>query len=362
VQSPAGHRCGFREAGPPLRPPAPGGGLAPSVQFALPLSLILLLGCYPDADAIRHTVAVLPDAATDGPGGPGDAASAPDQAPLLPPGSAADNCTDLGLAWCEKSRRCGTLDYEDLGGDGVCAERMKLWCENLLAQPTDSNWAPATFMTCISSWSSMTCDDWTDVDLELLKGAGCAVPGKRADGAGCWSFSQCAGLRCARNAACGRCTSRIPAGGACKADSDCLVGLICGQDRCVAATDVGDACDDAHPCRRSLRCNGGTCDPRATAGQPCSTDQDCAGGLLCNFGRGTCGTAIASPTHCSRREADGSVVYCGGGKSCAPANQACVAPAADNAACVANGSPDCLWPAVCFNSKCIVPAPIDCPM
>jgi hypothetical protein len=328
------------------------------------LATLLLLACYPDADAIRHTVAaVVPDAATDAPGAvaPDSATAASDAGALLPPGATADNCTDFGVAWCEKSRQCGTIDRELLGG-GACPARMKLWCESLLAQPADSNWAPDTFKGCITSWSVMTCGDWADVDLEILKGPGCVVPGKRGEGAGCWSFSQCAGLECARTAACGKCTTRVAAAGDCQADSDCLVGLVCGNDRCVVPAETGAACDDAHPCRRSLRCTGGICGPRAGAGQACNAHEDCSGDLLCNFGRGTCGPAIASPTRCSPMEADGSVLYCGGGSTCVTASHTCVSPAADEDSCVANGTPGCLWPAVCFKSRCTLPAPVDCPL
>jgi hypothetical protein len=319
--------------------------------------LTLALACYPDADAIRHTIAAATDAGGDAPALT-DAPGAADSAPLLPPGAAAADCTDFGLAWCEKSRQCGTLDYEILGGADVCAARMKLWCESLLVGPADSGWAPPTFNACITSWSAMTCNDWADVDLEILKGPACVVAGQRPDGAGCWSFSQCAGMACARSAACGKCTTRIPAAGACKADSDCLVGLVCGQDRCVAPADAGAACDQAHPCRHSLRCNAGTCAARASAGQPCTTHEDCTGGLLCNASR-VCGPARPSPTRCSPQEPDGSVLYCGGGRSCG-ADQTCATAAADDAACTADGKPGCLWPALCYGNRCTLPAPITC--
>jgi hypothetical protein len=323
------------------------------------LLLILLAACYPDADAIRHTVSA-DDAAA------GDGTTTPDvvftgDGTLLPPGATADNCTDFGVAWCEKSRQCGTTDREILGGDGVCPARMKIWCETTLTRPAGTNWTPSAFRGCIVGWTTLSCDGWLDYTAEILKGPGCVVPGKRPEGAGCWNFVECMGLECAGDATCGRCTTRVPAAGPCKADSECQAGLICGQSGCVTAAGPGAGCDAAHPCRRSLVCQGGVCAPRAAAGGACASHDDCAGGLLCNFAKHTCGTSIASPTGCNPEEPDGTVLYCGGGSTCVPATQTCVPAATDGATCVESGPPRCLFPAVCFQGKCALPDPVSCP-
>jgi hypothetical protein len=343
---------------------------------------LLALGCYPDSSKIRNTTVVGGAPGTGGTigGGIGGSAGASDAAagsggtmvprdsgpgvdlgPLLPPTATADNCTDFGIAWCEKNRQCLTRDVESLGGAAVCPARMKIWCENILAAPPDSNWTPANFKTCITSWSALTCDEWTDFDLEILKGPSCFVPGKRGEGAGCWSFAQCGSGECLGDTACGRCRPRIPADGACMFDSDCQRGLVCGQMKCVVPMNLGGACADARPCRRSLLCRGGACRPRAQEGESCDDHQDCAGGLLCNFTKGTCGLAVVSPARCSSREPDGTVLYCAGGTTCDQTNQMCVANAGDGQACVEEATPDCLWPAFCAGGTCRIARPVDCP-
>lgn len=336
---------------------------------------LLALGCYPDSDKIRNAKLADPggasgtggigggaaDAATGSGGSMVDAAGI-EVGPLLPPGAAADNCTDFGTAWCEKARQCQTQDVESLGGAAVCPTRMKIWCETQLTVPADTNWGPPQFKTCITSWTALTCDEWRDFDLEILKGPGCFFGGKRGEGAGCWSFAQCASGECAGEAVCGRCRPRIPADGACEFDSDCQRGLVCGQMKCVVPMNLGGACSDSRPCRRSLLCRGGVCRGKAQVGEACDEHDDCAGGLLCNFTKSTCGVATASPTRCSSREPDGSVLYCAGSTTCDQPTMMCVANAADNQACMENGTPDCLWPAFCSSaSLCRLPRPADCP-
>jgi len=332
-------------------------------------SLLVLLGCYPDSDKLRHFTPV----GTGGTGGPGgidaaagvggaDAGPSPDLGPLLPPGSSADNCTDFGAAWCEKSRQCQTEDNEDLGGPTLCPGRMKIWCETELGAPADSNWNAASFKTCITSWSALTCDEWRDFDEEILRGPSCNVPGKRAEGAGCWSFSQCGSGECLGDAVCGTCRQRVAADGACQRDSQCQRGLVCGQSHCVVPMTLGGACSDARPCRRSLLCRNGACAAKATEGSTCAAHTDCAGGLLCNFDKFVCGRAIASDTRCSGAEPDGSVLYCAAGSTCAQDTSMCVPTAADGQSCSANGPPACLWPAFCAAGTCRLNKPFDCPV
>jgi len=337
------------------------------------ISTLLALGaCYPDSDKIRNS---LPGgtgggSALDAAAGAGgtdagptivDSAGPADLGPLLPPGATADNCTDFGLAWCAKAGQCQTIDVESLGGPTVCPVRMKIWCEAQLAAPPDSNWSPSAFRTCITSWSALTCDEWRDFDLEILKGPSCFVSGKRGEGAGCWSFAQCGSGECVGDAVCGTCRPRVPADGGCQVDSDCQRGLVCGQKRCVVPMNLGGACSDARPCRRSLLCRNGACGPKAPEGGACTAHTDCAGGLLCNFTKGACGRATVSSSRCSSREANGSVLFCAGGTTCEQSTSMCVANAADNQACTPDGTPDCLWPAVCAGGTCRLAKPVDCP-
>jgi hypothetical protein len=323
------------------------------------LSMLLVLGCYPDAGKIRHST---PSGGSGSDGGLGsDSASSLDVGPLLPPGAAADNCTDFGIAWCEKARQCQTLDVENLGGPSGCPGRMAIWCQAQLASPTDSNWSAAAFKTCITSWAALTCDEWRDFDLEILKGPSCVVPGKRGEGAGCWSFAQCGSGECLGETVCGTCRPRIPADGRCEFDSQCLRGLVCGQMKCAVPMNLGGACSDSRPCRRSLLCRNGTCGPRAREGEACAGHEDCAGGLLCNFDRHTCARAAVSTDQCGSDQPDGTVQFCAGGSTCEQASLTCVATAGDNASCVADGTPACLWPAVCSGGTCRLARPVDCP-
>jgi hypothetical protein len=339
-------------------------------------STVLALGCYPDSSKIRNAAPGTSggadggalDAPQDVAGGsdsgstiPRDASGPVDLGPLLPPGATADNCTDFGIAWCAKSRQCQTIDVESLGGPAVCPDRMRIWCEAQLAAPPDSNWIPSAFKTCITSWSALTCDEWRDFDLEILKGPSCFVSGKRGEGAGCWSFAQCGSGECGGDTVCGTCRPRVPADGACQFDSDCLRGLVCGQKICVVPMSLGGACSDAHPCRRSLLCRNGACAPKAQEGEACAEHTDCGGGLLCNFDKGTCGRAIVSASRCSSREADGTVLFCAGGTTCEQSTSMCVANAADDQACTPDATPDCLWPAVCSGGTCRLAKPVDCP-
>jgi hypothetical protein len=144
-------------------------------------------------------------------------------------------------------------------------------------------------------------------------------------------------------------------------DSDCQRGLVCGQKKCVVPLPLGGACSDSRPCRRSLLCRGSVCRAKAQVGEPCAEHDECAGGLLCNFEKSACGVATVSPTRCSSRESDGTVLFCAGGTTCEQSNNMCVANAGDGQTCVEDGTPDCLWPAFCSSGTCRISRPVDCP-
>jgi hypothetical protein len=332
---------------------------------------VAVLGCYPDSDKVRHSMLTPtggasgnPDASSlDAPAA--DAQAGPDgadpQGPLLPAGATADNCTDFGTAWCEKGTRCKTRDVSTLGGPALCPTRMKIWCENNLTRPPDSNYGPAAMKACVTSWNALSCDEWSDFDLEILKGPSCFVPGKRGEGAGCWAFTECGSLECVvGDTACGTCQPRVPADGRCAFDSDCQRGLACARKKCTVTVGRGGACDDTHPCRRSLLCRAGACGPKATTGEACDDHDDCAGGLLCNFGSRTCGTAVPSETRCSSTEGDGTVLFCAAGSTCVSETGMCVKTAGDNQACNDMGGPSCLFPAGCAGTTCRVATFVAC--
>jgi hypothetical protein len=331
--------------------------------FALAL-LLTQLGCYPDPEKIRNQRPIAAgnaDAATGADAGASplrDAAlEGPVMGPLLPPGATAETCADFGVAWCEKSRQCQRPDFEDLGAGATCAARMKIWCDVHLTTPPDTGWVPAAFKTCITSWTVMSCDEWEDFDSEILKGPSCVVAGRRTEGAGCWSFTQCSTLECAGPATCGKCVPRAPLDGPCTIDAECAPGLVCSLKKCALAGRMGAACSDDRPCRRSLLCRNGVCGPKVAAGQPCGGDHDvCAAGLLCNFKSDACGPALASSSRCSSTEDDGTVLYCGAGGFCDPSNRMCLPPIADGEACYPDKDvADCLWPAICVGNRCLLP-------
>jgi hypothetical protein len=287
------------------------------------LAGLLLIGCLiPDPDKIRGQMA---DAGaggsagtapgTGGTGGgatavdarPSDARLTADAGPLLPPGATADNCLDFGRAWCEKARQCSPQYQQINGGDALCADRLKLWCEIFLTGPVDTGWNMATLKTCVTSWTTLTCADWQDT-TEILVGPACVVAGKRPEGASCGTFAPCASGFCTGVInGCGRCAARISAGAACTLSSECTRGLACSASmKCTSAGGVGNPCDADRPCRLSLYCKGGTCSEREAEGTPCNTYLDCRADLACNNATRRCGPAVAA-MDCNSRRVDGVV-------------------------------------------------------
>jgi hypothetical protein len=331
------------------------------------LALVIVAGCYPDADEIRHTQGPVvgpdsgaADAPDDGPL-PSGADSGSEAGSLLSPDAAGNTCVDFGAAWCEKARRCGDLAYELQGGAGTCAARLQLWCTTNLQQPSDTAFTPDVFRSCIAGWETLSCDRWLDDEPATLRGPNCAVAGKRADGAGCWNFAQCQSLTCSIAEACGTCVQPVANGGACQERAECQRGSSCNMNhKCVAPGALGGSCDPNRPCRASLFCLGGLCRPKQPEGGNCVRHDDCALGLFCNSVRNACGRGVPSTTHWDFGVPDGTVLYCAGGRVFEP-DGTCRPLATEHEPCV--DSNHCLWPAFCgVAGQCEVPTPTDCPV
>ena len=126
----------------------------------------------------------------------------------------------------------------------------------------------------------------------------------------------------------------VLANGPCKADADCLDGLICdvakgfcgtsklvaqgagcanigetcpsgsfcnaitGVWLCLSKAGLGGACNDANPCLENLRCAAGTCVVQLGIGEQCTVDQDCSTGF-CEPYAGLCAQDLRFAVHSS---------------------------------------------------------------
>jgi hypothetical protein len=126
----------------------------------------------------------------------------------------------------------------------------------------------------------------------------------------------------------------VLANGPCKADADCLDGLICdvakgfcgtsklvaqgagcanigetcppgsfcnaitGVWLCLSKASLGGACNDANPCLENLRCAAGTCVVQLGIGEQCTVDQDCSTGF-CEPYAGLCAQDLRFAVHSS---------------------------------------------------------------
>jgi hypothetical protein len=281
--------------------------------------------------------------------------------PLLPPGATANNCTDFGKAWCAKARQCLPILFETHGGEALCPDRMRLWCETFLTAPQlDTNWTGEALKMCMTSWSALTCADWQDTN-EILVGPACVVPGKRPDGAPCSTFSPCASTFCTGVVGdCGRCAPRLSAGAPCGTTSQCQRGLVCsGTMKCALGGNVGAPCDAERPCRLSLVCKGGVCSEKAGEGTGCTAHSDCRADLLCSNSTNRCGLAIAAPM-CDSRRVDGTTLYCAGGGRCdAGFTGMCFAASVEGGVC-SDTRERCLFPSSCVAGRCALPVRAAC--
>jgi hypothetical protein len=310
----------------------------------------------PDAGAVADSGTV-PDAGPDG--GPlGDAGLPPD-------GTTGDPCADYAAELCALEQSCNLTVFRNAfwGDPTICKERRKIRCTLRLTAP-GSNETPARVSACVAALSKYTCDDYAD---EAKTREICdAPPGNLGDGAPCGVGAQCRGQGCfpPDNAACGVCTTLSPLGAPCNAS--CQYGIQCLNSTCVAYLREGDACRFGSPlCAFGLACLGagsgqGKCGKRLGLGAPCDPSA-----FECNDGEGlSCSGAT------NRCQADPGLPAAGApcwGQSCRAdawcntANSRCEAKRREGEPCGNSASaPECLQPATCIGTTCVLPNPSGC--
>jgi hypothetical protein len=272
-------------------------------------------------------------------------------------------CDDLVNAICNKLQECYPLAiqlaYKDVN---ECMARQASQCVKSINAP--STGATAAYASdCAAAYRTLSCDKLT------VAPDACKTPaGQLADGAPCGDGAQCTGRRCNKPtwATCGACSTKVAAGGDCKATSDCDDSLTCAKNgKCVVPAKAGAACGDTQPCEAPLGCSKGTCAAPLGAGASCAGGEACdaAQGLYCSQSSKTC-TLIkfANPGEACRLTGAAFVGCAGGGTCKAAAGTSvgtCQAAAADGASCATDGA-TCEAPAQCLNGVCTIPDPGAC--
>lgn len=169
----------------------------------------------------------------------------------------------------------------------------------------DTGWNPAALRTCIRGWGAMTCSEWVDAGIELLKGSACVTGGRRPLGFSCFSFAQCVSTYCAfgQPGECGKCAPTALVGEACKDEVDCQRGAVCHAGKCTMPAVAGAACGPTIPCRLSLRCapdasGKDVCSPLSNPGEACNSNSDCAGEAVCWVATKKCVPLTLSASGC----------------------------------------------------------------
>jgi hypothetical protein len=272
-----------------------------------------------------------PDGGTDGPGNPGDLATAcGGTAPVT--FDDWENC--YRKRKCEWEVGCVSLnvfrDVADCIASGDALEGGQLAAERrarkrAVDQARAAINVPA-FTTCLLRTSAATC-------LTALHEPACLTrfTGKIADTQDCFTDIDCAspGAVCQTNcpdACCvGSCHRKLRLNEACSLSDSCEPGLVCNGSVCVTG-DVGTSCD---PLRSAIECDFGTfcdsktrrCTPQFPPGAECTRLAQCGGDTTC------VGLSISSsnPGHCLRISQPGDQCddFCFGNLFCDTAAKIC---------------------------------------
>jgi hypothetical protein len=328
------------------------------LRLVAPLCAALALGCAGSpanmimdgpADAGADAEPPRSDARPDSPA-PRD--TRVDAAPTLD-----DACVELAAHACDRMNACEPFVLKQRFGSTVtCAARLRIACMAAAGAPGARATVPA-LTQCARALDTAACGD-------VVSGAAvaaCFPAGSRADSQPCGINTQCASGYCQlKGARCGMCRPRAAASASCdpQEDGQCQRGLVC-TGTCVKPGAVGAACTDARPCQALLRCGAGVCVVPSPAGAPCAGDE-CNDliGLACikpaGASRGTCQAMklVAAGERCGMVST--AIAVCSTSATCG-SDSRCVAPAADGQPCAG-----CLYPAVCADGACRVPASTAC--
>jgi hypothetical protein len=278
--------------------------------------------------------------------------------------SAAQACSDVAAARCQKLQQCNPQALLNVYGDiATCESTQTATCVSYLAAPDTAN-TPAHTESCAQATPSQTCDDFALGNVPTA----CQPPaGPRDAGSDCAVSGQCGTAYCLilKTTTCGTCAEPPGVGASCFNNS-CGPGLLCDSlsSLCVEPLAASAACDDTSACGPGLTCIGntatalGVCTPLETAvGASCNLADGgsrCDGrlGLYCNAEAGkVCAQVGTASTSAQCGTVDGGVIDCLADGFCQkPAGSAdgtCVAPAAEGGTCDTVSGPICSRPARC---------------
>jgi hypothetical protein len=297
-------------------------------------------------------------------GGITGAGDAPVEQPAV---TVEGGCNQLAQALCDAIKGCAPILIEILYGDeGTCVARSALSCKTDQGVPNITR-TPADLVTCAQAVPASSCPD-------LLAGIypdACAPkPGTIDNGAACGSNLQCKSTYCNKTDACGVCSPRQAAGGACATNDGCAKGLVCANMACVAPASLGQPCTlPAQPCRGDLYCTSaktsGVCATKIGPGGPCVDNP----GDACDFSKAAVCNTLANPNVCVAITVakPGSMCSLASKTGCvggiAPCSNVllggiCASPAQDGEAC--GGNAVCIPPATCVNKICRLPSAPEC--
>jgi hypothetical protein len=141
-------------------------------------------------------------------------------------------------------------------------------------------------------------------------------------------------------------------GTGCQSTFECAVGLRCYANRC-SGGELGDTCLADVDCLAGTRCVAGYCRMIKTEGAECAANVECAEGFSCPVDMMTM-TGTCTPQRVLGSSCAGALTPCYQAR-CDVADQTCVAPLADGAACALPR--DCLPGRACTEGQCTPAAP-----
>jgi hypothetical protein len=300
---------------------------------------------------------VSPAGSTGGAGSGGDAA-----AETAPSVTTEQGCSQEAKALCDALDGCAAILVKLAYGDKtVCISRAVLSCTTDQSVPGITR-TPGDLVSCAEALATASC-----ADLEAgTYPTACAIkPGTVINGAACGADGQCASTYCAKTDACGVCGPREAAGGDCKVDGGCQMGLACANKKCVAPAGPGGDCNlPNQPCRGDLYCSPTTskCAAKVGVGGSCADSSD-----ACDPAKGAaCINKLCATVNVAKGgEACGAVpkaICVGGFEPCSNLlNGICANPANDGEACGAAASgKKCIPPATCEMGLCRLPSATNC--
>jgi len=281
------------------------------------------------------------------------------EAAMLDPMTA---CTDLATQTCTTYDKCLYITKIVYGTKAVCIERETLSCMQQLSAP-GTGLTPMLVRQCMTERKGETC-------AANVPPASCLPLGTLADGAQCWTATQCAGGACLvpLGSSCGKCAIRSLINGPCYSPLDCEGGFdtwckgptAMAPGVCTPARPLGAMCNATLQayCRTDLWCNGGMCTNAAKpqAMQMCSpTDRPCDSfqGLICDPMTQICRSLTVSAVGQSCPD-----YVCQANGNCKDNGMGtlvCAAVSKEGDACDDSQGQRCLQPAFCKNKVCVLP-------